>query len=401
MNWQFLLEDEGIKYFLLPFMGALFGVATGWIGNQLPNWPHKVVWWRFPKLAIEFSILTVAASNWNQAIQLFTDQPEAAQVAGVAYFGFLLMLLGIIALDFRQLWPQQTQPTAADLAKERLIDNRQALMDKVQTKWIDKVLHQSLYQQARLELGLEERADLVGIEWQLAGRARQVLPQGSRLLDRFAKLGKGATLLVTGAPGAGKATLLLELAEELLGCTDAKDPEQPIPVVLNLSSWGRSKLPRDQKPTFANWLVEELYRQYQVRRDIGVTWLKDENWILLLDGLDEVPERYRDNCVKALNQYRLDHGLVAIVLCCRTGDFALSQVRLKHFQAAVFVQPIEVEQVDTYLAKAGPALESVRFAIHEDAELQQLAQTPLFLWVMSLAYENRSANELQSLDSTR
>jgi hypothetical protein len=267
-------------------------------------------------------------------------------------------------------------------------------MDKVRVKWIDGVLYKSLYQKARIELGLEECPDLLGLEWQTTGQARQELPKGSRLLERFEALGIGGTLLVLGDPGAGKTTLLLELTADLLESTHAKDLERPVPVVLNLSSWGTYKLDDAKKLTLNDWLIEELYVNYQIRREIGASWLKTEQWILLLDGLDEVKENERKSCMEAINQFRQDNGSVGMALCCRVGDFKALGTQLR-FQAAVFVQPLSASQVEVYLnaANLGGAL----LTVQQDVELQKLASNPLFLWILSLAYQNHSADELRNL----
>ena len=65
----------------------------------------------------------------------------------------------------------------------------------------------------------------------------------------FDKVGGG--LLILGAPGAGKTTVLLQLCEQLLDRAE-RDLDQPMPVVANLDSWAGQRLPLDV------WLVEEL-----------------------------------------------------------------------------------------------------------------------------------------------
>ena len=59
------------------------------------------------------------------------------------------------------------------------------------------------------------------------------------------------------------------------------DSTQPIPVVLNLSSW----TPRQ---SLADWLVSELKSKYYVSLKIGQPWVDSDELLLLLDGLDEV-----------------------------------------------------------------------------------------------------------------
>lgn len=94
-------------------------------------------------------------------------------------------------------------------------------------------------------------------------------------------MGKERTLLILGEPGAGKTITLLKLAQELIARTE-KDLSQPIPVVLNLSSW------RNKQQTIADWLIEELNSTYQISKALGKVWIEDQQLLLLLDGLDEV-----------------------------------------------------------------------------------------------------------------
>ncbi|MCP4373820.1 MAG: hypothetical protein GY797_37825 [Deltaproteobacteria bacterium] len=80
---------------------------------------------------------------------------------------------------------------------------------------------------------------------------------------------------------------------------DAKqDPGHPIPVVLNLSSWGQEKRPLN------DWLEDEIFLQYQVSRKLSQEWIQENQWLYLLDGLDEVAESARVDCVTAINLFK-------------------------------------------------------------------------------------------------
>lgn len=143
--------------------------------------------------------------------------------------------------------------------------------------------------------------------------------------------------------------------------------------------------------------MEELWQQYQIRKKVGKTWLKKEKWALLLDGLDEVKPQHRDACVNALNQFRQNFGNVEIALCCRIAEYNALNIHLERFQSAVSVQPLTEKQVNDYLQKGGRALAGIASALAADSSLQDLANTPLFLWVLTLAYRNHPAQELLNL----
>jgi predicted NACHT family NTPase len=93
-------------------------------------------------------------------------------------------------------------------------------------------------------------------------------------------------LLILGEPGAGKTTTLLELTRDLIARAE-QDVNHLIPVVFNLSSWAV------QRQKLADWLVEELKTKYDIPKEIRQDWVKKQQLLPLLDGLDEVKAEYR------------------------------------------------------------------------------------------------------------
>jgi predicted NACHT family NTPase len=68
------------------------------------------------------------------------------------------------------------------------------------------------------------------------------IPVPGTLRDSLVLLAGGNALLILGAPGSGKTTTLLELARSLIAASEAH-ADEPVPVVLNLSSWANKQLP--------------------------------------------------------------------------------------------------------------------------------------------------------------
>jgi hypothetical protein len=134
-----------------------------------------------------------------------------------------------------------------------------------------------------------------------------------------------------------------------------------------------------------------------VRREVAAALLETEKLVLLLDGLDEVRREGRDDCVKAINQFQQNHGAIEMVVCCRIADYEALVTGLVQFRSAVYIRPLDMPQVDSYLQQAGPALERFRQAMGQDADLQKLVSRPLFLAIATLAYKDRSADELVNL----
>jgi hypothetical protein len=163
--------------------------------------------------------------------------------------------------------------------------------------------------------------------------------------------------------------------------------------VFNLSSWAEKRQP------IAEWLVDELNVKYNIPKKIARPWVEHDELLLLLDGLDEVQSELREACVKAINDFRQEHGLTPLVVCSRIADYEALTTRLK-LQGAVLLQSLTPEQIDQYLEGAGTELLAVRRTLQHDTTLQELAQSPLMLSIMTLAYRGTSVQDLQSLDTT-
>lgn len=268
--------------------------------------------------------------------------------------------------------------------------NRQRLLAKVRTFWIQGVLEQSLPETARITLGLETLPEAFAQPWELLLQQvkqtpRRMLCPETSIVEVFHEL--GGELLILGAPGAGKTMLLLAIAQSLLPLAE-QDPWWPMPVVFNLSSWSI------RQGSIATWLVDELNERYAVPRRIGQTWVEEDHVLPLLDGLDEVQQEHRAACVEAINTFRGEHGLVGMVVCSRSDEYAELTDRLK-LQGAVLIQPLAWEQINTYLADAGEQLAGLRSTLLEEPALRELAHTPLMLNIMIFAYHGAQRNSLE------
>jgi DNA polymerase III delta prime subunit len=266
-----------------------------------------------------------------------------------------------------------------DTAQRRAQRNRRAMLEIVNNIWIKGVLEKSLYSEVLIELGLDERPNAVERPWdtamQMPNCPRRTLPSGVKMVQVFDEL--NGALLILGEPGSGKTTMLLELARDLIARAE-QDPTQPIPIVFNLSSW-------TDKQVIADWLVDELIAKYNVPPKVARSWVENGELLPLLDGLDEAKPKSREACVRAINDFHAGHGLMPLVVCSRVTDYEALTTRLR-LQGAVLLQPLTSGQVDGYFERAGTKLVAVRRALKYDTALQELAQSPLMLSIMTLAY---------------
>jgi eukaryotic-like serine/threonine-protein kinase len=273
------------------------------------------------------------------------------------------------------------------LAEKKERDELLILLRKVKEFWVEGVLVKSIHGQALIDLGKEAWTEKTEHPWEqlleLPDQTSRTLRPGEPIHKIFDVVGR--SLLILGAPGSGKTITLLVLARELINRAE-NDPAQPIPVVFNLSSW-------NPEQTLFDWLIEELLVKYQIPRKIGRQWL-ERNWLVpLLDGLDEVKAASQMACVEKINAYLQNNGAPGLAVCSRLKEYTDLPVRL-YVTGAICLQPLTPEQVKDYVARSGDALAGLNTALDKDPVLQELAETPLMLDVMSLAYRDLPAEQL-------
>nr|BBH91744.1 hypothetical protein KTC_64950 [Thermosporothrix sp. COM3] len=289
-----------------------------------------------------------------------------------------------VELGFSLMPPPETeQQAAACLWSKQGEKNRAKLLQRVWRWWIADGLECRLHRELIL-LDLEERSHVLHNPWchvaQELQRAPQVLPSGTTILEAYEMADEA--LLILGEPGAGKTTLLLTLARTLLERA-GQDASLPLPVVLHLAEWSRKRL------SFEAWVCEELHEKYRIPCNIVREWVETEQLIFLLDGLDEVALAHRGACIEMLNRYRDAHGLVPLVVCCRTDEY-YAEACLLHLRKAVVLQPLTQQHIDQYLEQAGEIFSVLREELHQNPSLRQMAATPLFFTLLCQIYEGQS-----------
>jgi MFS family permease len=209
--------------------------------------------------------------------------------------------------------------------------------------------------------------------------------------------------VILGGAGAGKTFKLLELLRDLLERAEGNSSE-PIPVMLNLSSWAEWA---SRKKSMAAWLISELESVHGLPRKLARHLVCNGALTLLLDGLDEITSggaepssareaqvnnlSCRNKCLEELNRYIALTG-VGVALCCRTEGYAAldKQHRTRWEDAIIMVLPLTDDDVQAFLKDAGPELSSLRAAMSEDQALRAMALKPFFLVIMATAYKEAS-----------
>ena len=298
---------------------------------------------------------------------------------------------------FGQNTIQRQEPKSKSEYEQRKFEDKQrdTLLTKVKDFWLEGFLKPSLYFNSAIDKNTappsgQTLRPLTNLE---------VIPididesyDELQQTDIMGQIGDGNTLLILGEPGSGKTIALLQLAERLIELTQHNENRtKPIPVVFNLSSWG--KKPR----ALEEWLIEELKDQYQVPKTWSEHWLEQEQLILLLDGLDEVGlneldevrAKQQNACIRAINRFVAKHSATEIVVCSRVEDYKALNERLL-LNSAICIQPLSKKDLEEFLENADDSLSGLKTVIEDDREIAEFAQTPLILNMMTWTYQGWS-----------
>ncbi|MEM7573292.1 MAG: hypothetical protein AAF433_10345 [Bacteroidota bacterium] len=127
-------------------------------------------------------------------------------------------------------------------------------------------------------------------------------------------------LLILGEPGAGKTTLVLRLAIQLI-----ERKERQIPIIINMATW------RPRFKTVQEWFLE-LLPQMGFSKALAKAMVEEHTILPFFDGLDELEEGQRNRCMEAIGEYGINSEVVSIrrSTSCRftNSGRALAQIKL-------------------------------------------------------------------------
>ncbi|QIR41709.1 NACHT domain-containing NTPase (plasmid) [Tolypothrix sp. PCC 7910] len=256
-------------------------------------------------------------------------------------------------------------------------------------------LKQSLHNAVLINLGKESQPQQVKRPWdaeiKIGLKPAEPLPDTTTILQVFESEEIAGKLLVLGAPGSGKTTTQLELAQALISRAE-EHPEYPVPVLFNLSSW------KDDRQSLADWLVTELKSKYGVSTKLGQEWVDNHQLLPLLDGLDELDPQRQELCVLAINQFLTGETRpLYLVVCSRSEEYSNYATQLQ-LNGAIYLQPLTNSQICDYLTSINYI--ELWSTISSDLDLLELVKTPLLLSITVLASQGISVEKWQHLNST-
>ncbi len=268
----------------------------------------------------------------------------------------------------------------------------------------------SIHNARFIDLGISDMPSATHLPW--VYKDPDSLQEFANIEDAFAEYNR--RLLLLGAPGSGKTVTLLNITRQLI--VEAEGSlAAPIPLLVNLSKfhlrppagsifklWG-GKEPDVGKldDRVERWLLGELTEYPIISAEIARKWIEEGRIAALLDGLDEVNDEYRAELVRVLNAtYLRDHLESPVVVCSRINEYRPLQDRKEtqvQLEGAVTLQPLNKTQIADYLKEA-KATGLSQFLLGDDT-LAQMAQTPLTLSMMTLAYGGVAPADIPSFSS--
>ena len=275
---------------------------------------------------------------------------------------------------------------------QKLEPIRQKLLANVK-KQIEYRLSHSLRSDNLINLLKHERPSQVISPWEMkvdfkdSDGSQQ--PEEVSIIEFFDRKDVSGNLLLLGEPGAGKTTTLLILAKELILRAEM-EVNEPLPILLNLSSW------KNNKKTLDYWMLTEMEDKYGVRFDIGQKLLKSNQLLPLLDSLDEVDSASQEKCVQSINHFQKVFHPKYFVVSCRKDEYEYLNTKLR-LNTAIYLQPMTNEQIGKYLDSSGHIV--LWDDIKDDYELLNLAKTPFLLAIMSVTFSQISISEKEQLTS--
>ena len=244
--------------------------------------------------------------------------------------------------------------------------------------WVRYAFDQPLHAIPKIDLVLEEHPssvsrplEMIAVE-QTSVAPRRVDP-GTSLRSILSQV-RG--LVVLGGAGSGKTMLHSELARELLSKAET-DRLAPVPVILSLVWWDGKEV------ALEDWVARALSRSAPAATIHE--WINRGDFVVLLDGLDEVPLALRDRCAEAINQFLRASPHVQIAVICRQQEYEQLRCKLQ-LHSAFLIKPLSPNTIDAAICRAGDEIEWLRTALKVTPNLYGAIASPLMLSLAMIAY---------------
>lgn len=193
-------------------------------------------------------------------------------------------------------------------------------------------------------------------------------------------------LMILGQPGAGKSTFLRKIGLEALKGKSGQIQGEFIPVLLELKQFTTNEV------NIYNIIEQEFIScQLPLAKEFTNQLLRRGKLLLLLDGLDEVPNKNFELVIDKIQEFVKEYKQNKFVISCRTAAYRQKFQNFKEFiiadfndqQIQQFIKNWFYSQVDKQLKTDQKCWDK----INTQEATKELARTPLLLTFLCLEYD--------------
>lgn len=225
------------------------------------------------------------------------------------------------------------------------------------------------------------------------GRVQRKRVPGLEAIETYSRL------LVLGKPGAGKTTFLKYLT---IQCIKARTQSHLIPVFISLKNFSEDIIDINEDLTFEHYIHSEFSSCGISDWLITESILNEGRALVLLDGLDEVPEELERKITRKIRRFIQTYYQNELIITCR---IAASKHRfVEEGFTAVEIADFSEKQIESFakkwfvafnrdyrirgLSKARQFIEKLN--LPENHQIRELAVTPILLNLTCLVFQENA-----------
>lgn len=223
--------------------------------------------------------------------------------------------------------------------------------------------------------------------------------QGLRLQSRNRKARSGIQianeekfLMIRGGPGSGKSTFLRKIGMEALKGNQGELKYQCIPVFIELKRFAFKSIDIEK------FLIKEFETcGFPNPANFTRQALQKGRLLVLLDGLDEVPEENKSDLVRSINDFVDLYDRNRFIASCRSADRSTLQ-RFTDVEIAYFEDEQIHKFIHNWFQEDQPDVEHKCWKTlnkPDNSAAKELARTPLLLTFLCLVYDRSQSFPLQ------
>jgi len=354
-----------------------------------------------PRARLAAVLLVVSLAIWLLSIIFRIDLNKAVALATVG--GTVIALVAI--------WMTSGQVPAADGGAECETRAADDLTRVIRSQWQREVSAMGvqlprplLVRWSLSELAQGPRAD-TNADRRLSGGS-WLTGDVTELADAYQSL-PSPHLVVLGPAGSGKTVLALLTLLQL--ATDRHEGEA-VPVFLSAASWN------PEAEQFSVWVTRSLIENYpalgnmsRYGDDAAGRLVAANRLLLVLDGLDELPERLRSTAVSALDA--ITRAGQKLIVTCRSAEYLALEAARGHpplvLASVVELEPVDIAEASRYLRSASPKGGQRWDKVVDQAQLApqgalaRALSLPLTVYLAGVAYGSPTTDPADLIEISR